>query len=642
MPASSEPDRSFPTAALFATLAVLFAVIAAPTPGWRDGGEIASASFHLGIAHPTGFPLPMLLVKASCLLIPLGDVALRSGLASCLAMAGAASLMARIAYRASGTAGAVCAGALVGTGFVASPSIVWLGTTIEVYAPALLVSAAALVLVLDSERTRDPRPAILACLLAGLATGCHAAAVIGAGAAAAAGIAVSRPRARSATLGIAAAAAGAIVLAYLPVRSVASPTIMWDDLSGIHALARHLSGARIREAFVGRTWGTSLPWDAPVLARLLAGDLGAVLLGLAPAGAILAWRRARLAAALLAATAVADILFALLAHPMGMADRQAGFLATGCLITLAGMGLGEIVSRVVAVRPLAGAAVAVAMLAGAPLARPPGTFLVREDEVPVIWAGDLLSGLPPGALVLGSSDALSGLGLYLQHVEGVRPDVGVVARQHLWNDLAITKALARSHPALVEQTLAAGPGVGPRAGRLAREASQRDVYWEAGDGSDLVSAFGTGPPPLGLGRGAAPPLALIGGRNAGQGDVRALSTRLRALLDLAGIDLRHEGRSGPSKVTRRFLARDFLSLGLILAWSGDLGPARLSLRRSLEIKPDYAPALVDLAILEAARGNLGEGIDLARQAVRAEPGRARARLTLERLLAAAGKEGIDR
>jgi len=55
----------------------------APGIFWGDGPEITTASFILGIIHPTGYPLLTLLIKIITS-IPIGSIAFRSNLLSCL------------------------------------------------------------------------------------------------------------------------------------------------------------------------------------------------------------------------------------------------------------------------------------------------------------------------------------------------------------------------------------------------------------------------------------------------------------------------------------------------------------------------------------------------------------------------------
>ncbi|HIE29233.1 TPA: DUF2723 domain-containing protein, partial [Candidatus Poribacteria bacterium] len=55
----------------------------APTVTWRDGGDFATACYVLGIPHPTGYPLYVLLGKLFTFL-PVGDVAYRLNLMSAI------------------------------------------------------------------------------------------------------------------------------------------------------------------------------------------------------------------------------------------------------------------------------------------------------------------------------------------------------------------------------------------------------------------------------------------------------------------------------------------------------------------------------------------------------------------------------
>jgi hypothetical protein len=629
---SSEPGRPFPTAALFAALAVLMTCMASPSVGWRDAGELGSAAFQLGIAHPTGFPLVLLVSHALAALLPLGDAAFRLNMASALAMAGAATLAARLAHASvprRGQAGPV-AGCLVVIGFLMSPTLSWFGAAMEAYATAALLVSAAMWAALKARQ--DGRFALMSFLLLGLSAGCHVSAVMGSGCAAlAALVAAGRPRPRVLAMGAAATLAGALVIAYLPVRSAAGPTVSWDDLTAPGALWHHLSGMRIREAFADRT--TSM-WDVMSLGRLLTEDLGLGAFVLAPCGLALSKRRTRCVAVGLALAALLSVGYSLLVNPMGIVDRQVGFLATVSGLTLAGIAGGEIVARIPRLHLVVAGALALAFLA-----RPAGTCKVTQDDLPLLWASTRLGGLPPRALVLCTSDEMCGLGLWLQRVEGTRPDVAVVPRQHVWHDGTLRQSLAASHPTVAVGVAGRGPGMRERLQHLVRMHSGMPVYWEVGDGSDLPLAFGPMAPPLDWGPGATPPLARIGkAAIPPPATLASLAERFLAHIELAGHDTRDMRPCDLSFVARRMLARDFLAVGLVTAWRGNRPGSMEAFERSLLVKPDYAPALVNLAILRAETGDLEAGIALARRALEAEPDRVKARVTLGRLLMAAGRE----
>ncbi|NUQ01549.1 MAG: DUF2723 domain-containing protein, partial [Armatimonadetes bacterium] len=72
--------------AMTALAVVLYLATAAPTVTFGgDCGELAAAAWSLGIAHPTGYPLYLMLGKLLTLLVPWGEVAWRVALLSVLA-----------------------------------------------------------------------------------------------------------------------------------------------------------------------------------------------------------------------------------------------------------------------------------------------------------------------------------------------------------------------------------------------------------------------------------------------------------------------------------------------------------------------------------------------------------------------------
>ncbi len=65
-----------------------------PTVGFHDSGDMITASYVLGIPHPTGYPLYCLLGKLWMTLLPIGNIAYRMNLTSALC----ASLACMIVY----------------------------------------------------------------------------------------------------------------------------------------------------------------------------------------------------------------------------------------------------------------------------------------------------------------------------------------------------------------------------------------------------------------------------------------------------------------------------------------------------------------------------------------------------------------
>lgn len=121
-----------------------------------DGNELATTSYTLGLAHPTGYPLYTWLGKAFTF-IPIGDVAHRVNLLSAVGAAGACALLYAIC-RELALPRPVAAFAGLFFGFSTS---IWSQATIsEVYAPNLFFVALALYLMLLWGRhQRDPHVA---------------------------------------------------------------------------------------------------------------------------------------------------------------------------------------------------------------------------------------------------------------------------------------------------------------------------------------------------------------------------------------------------------------------------------------------------------------------------------------------------
>src|SRR3954452_12357910 len=77
---------------VFVAALVLYARTLAPTVTLVDSGELIVAAHSLGVAHPPGFPLYVILAHLASL-VPIGNVALRVNFASAFFAACAAGVM---------------------------------------------------------------------------------------------------------------------------------------------------------------------------------------------------------------------------------------------------------------------------------------------------------------------------------------------------------------------------------------------------------------------------------------------------------------------------------------------------------------------------------------------------------------------
>src|SRR6266851_1608626 len=84
---------------VFIVSLVLYACTLAPTVTLVDSGELILAARTLGVAHPPGFPLYVLLAHLATL-VPIGSIAVRVNFASALFAALASAIAALVALEA--------------------------------------------------------------------------------------------------------------------------------------------------------------------------------------------------------------------------------------------------------------------------------------------------------------------------------------------------------------------------------------------------------------------------------------------------------------------------------------------------------------------------------------------------------------
>jgi hypothetical protein len=600
----------------FGASAAAMMLMAGPSVGVRDAGELTTAAFGVDVPHPTGFPLDMVLFRLA-MLVPLGDVGFRANLAVALLMAGACALAAKLVYAsAHASRPVVRAGctALAPALLVASPTVLRAGTAVEVYALALLTTLLALLQIADDDAPLGPRVRT-ASLLAGLALAMHTTARPAALLATLVLVTRTpgvRARVRTGVTTLGGVLVGALGILYLPLAARRHGFVDWGDPSTPARLFRHLSAARIRAAYAHRIlvpW--RIPEDAARVGTILREDLGVWVLVLGVVGGVLAVRDRRVR--WVAAVGAIDAAYAVLVNPMGVADRQTLFATEAALAVLAGYAMAWIAARVArAAWAFATVALGLGVIAGV---RSDRSFAARADgwsATEILGAGGALGALPNGAIVLCESDDLCGVSLYAQRVEGERPDLTVLPRQHLadpstWRRIrpgAIgTLPDERSHTDLrIARLIGLVETYGPR------------VRWEAGEIDDERIAH------VALASGETPVLARI------EGPVDVVDRNALAWL-APRVEAGHGARTVAAVVldaAARRVARGGLD-GAVPLW-----------RAALRYDPDDPAAYTNLGVARSAVGDLTSAIALTEDALSIDPDRLTAWRNLARYRAAIG------
>ena len=397
-------------AAWVAALAALwaYALTLSPTVAWvnlgEDSGDLLAASATLGIPHPTGYPLFVLLGRVATFL-PLGSIAFRINLVAALAGAVSVFAVARLA-----SALAPSSRGLLGALAAASAALLYASSrgawSQSVLAEVYTLNAAFLGLILwllvEAQREGDARRFLLAGYLFGLGLTNHLLLL----AAAPAFLVVGWELHRMKKIGLATIVLSSLLVVwgwtldlYLPVRAARNPEFSWGAPASPGQLWWVLSGAQYARNFFARDlpgalhhlapgrWGTDFGWG---LLAVVAG-LG-LLLARRPAGSM------AVLAALLASLALLSLY--------SIADDVGYWMPAALIVAaLAGAGWRALAERVERKRTAAialGLLLVAAVLLG--FASSWRVVDASRDLTPYVYAERNLSAVEPNALIVSEYD----------------------------------------------------------------------------------------------------------------------------------------------------------------------------------------------------------------------------------------------
>jgi len=477
-------------AVVLASLATYVATLA-PTVTLVDSGELIVAAQSLGVAHPPGFPLYVLLAHLATLL-PIGSIATRVNLASAvfatLAVAVVAFLTAEMLRgislqsaagerspdrRRGGDTSGIGAGALwlpatTAALLLAFSRTLWSYATVaEVYTLNTLLVAVVLLLVFrwrydvtTSPKSTTDRRLYAAAWVFGLALGVHHVTVLLTLPAIAFLVYASRRRVFTSKVLILAtiwALVGLTVYVYLPIAAARAPILDWGDPRTLQRFWWHISGRQFQAyfslspqsvrsqlaAFMSITIREFGPWWCPAA------------LGFALAGFHALFRRDRPAFWFLLLVIAADLLYA---STYEIAEDKAAYFipAFVALVLAAGCGAHFAMEIAGAARWRHAARVAGAALLLVPLLAWAGNVRFNNhhrDFIAHDYADNILETIRPDGMLLTLDWQVYSPMLYVRAIEGARRDT-VVVDLNLLRRSWYFDYLEREYPRLIEQTRA--------------------------------------------------------------------------------------------------------------------------------------------------------------------------------------------
>jgi hypothetical protein len=412
------------------TFAFYLCGLSGTIPSYRDSGDLIASIHVLGIAHPPGYALYVLIGKLFVTLLPFGNVAYRVNVMSAFFAAAAVAVLFRFlgANRRS-----VLPGLGVAILFATSPAMVALARVAEMYTLAVFL-AGAILLCLSSE---DSRGMSIAALLLGLGLSVHPTLIF------LVPLFVVSYRRTYRYTPAAYFLLGLAIFLYLPIRASQHPPVNWGDPSHWRNFWRVVTRADYG-GFKLHPEQSSFSWTAASAAAqvkyfvmtsahewgwagLLLGSLG-VFVGTARAalrrgsiGLLVSWILSGPAFFLLSNLPLAEPTTPAILQPYLLLPGVlwAPFVAMGMECVLSWGGRRDLSKSSIMIDRFAALAMAALVL----LARPCHFASQRNDFFAYDYARNLLRSLPRNAVLYEPDDPTHFSIRVLQLVENRRPDL---------------------------------------------------------------------------------------------------------------------------------------------------------------------------------------------------------------------------
>jgi hypothetical protein len=467
---------------------LVYCITLAPTVTLVDSGELIVAARSLGVAHPPGFPLYVLLAHLATW-PPVGNVAVRVNLASAvfgaLATAVTALLSAQMVLGMDVQAitlkrpparlrnadqpdigsGLVWLPAIVAALLLAFSRTLWSYATVaEVYTLNTLLIAVVFFVVLRwryditaSPSLATDRRLYAAAFLLGLALGVHHVSVVLALPAIA--LLLYRTRAqvfrnKAMIFATFCALAGLAVYAYLPIAAARAPLLNWGDPRTLQRFWWHITGRQFQAYFSlsPASVSSQLATFAGFAGREFGPPWLPAALGLSLAGLYALFRRERTIFWFLLLVIAANVTYASTYEIAE--DKAAYFLPAFLAIVLAaGCGARFLIEAASATRLRCAAPIAGTALLLVPLVALAGNFRFNDHHQDFIahdYVDNILEVIQPGGMLLTLDWQVYSPMLYVRAIERVRRDA-VVIDLNLLRRSWYFDYLGREYPRLIEQ-----------------------------------------------------------------------------------------------------------------------------------------------------------------------------------------------
>jgi hypothetical protein len=413
--------------AVFGLALIVYLRTLLPGPSVGDWAEMQWIPAQLGIPHPTGYPLYVLLGKAFSL-IPIGSLGFRAELLSAVAAAAAAGTTVLVATRI-GVRPIIALAAGLALAFTGE---LWLEATFsEMNSLHLFLMAAVIHRALVWRAERRDRDLLLGALLAGLSLSNHVLAVTVVPIVILFVLVDARIRLRQRPILLAQAGGLALLgltpYLFIPIRALFGPDaiygrfLTWDGFSGL------VSGADLRgQMHFGSIESLAKAWNGiPAVIGQLRERSDLAFVALAGIGALIQLIRDRWLALMLGLVVAVNLYF--FANYVGDLDHYLLVTWLACAIWLAVAGetvLAWLERRLPALAAGSGPAFIALVLPIVLVVNNWAAYDQSHNRDGARFAESVFDALPRDAVLLTYWDALTTLG-YEHCVEGQRPDVAL-------------------------------------------------------------------------------------------------------------------------------------------------------------------------------------------------------------------------